>query len=177
MTKESPGNSSYSRNFRTILIEPFKQIKLGLYVISLALTFVGLTSVLFVNAFHEQYQQVMGIFRVVDPKVKWELLTNDIFVTNLVRIGILFLTFILALFVVIFRTTHKYYGPLVSIDRFVHSIRDGDYTRRIVIRRGDELQNLVNNLNEMAASLERRYGPGAEDLPDRRGKPDRRTSS
>ena len=128
------------RNLRTILIEPFKQIKLGVYVIALTSTFIFLMGLLFVNAFSEQYQHVMEIFQVVDPKFKWQLVTNDIFKTNVVRMVVLLVVFVISLLLVIFRVTNKYYGPLVSIERFVDSIANGDYSQRLVLRRGDELQ-------------------------------------
>ena len=145
------------RTFRYLLIEPFSQIKLGVYVIAITLIFLGLLSAFFVNSFNEQYQHVMEIFRVVDPKFQWQLVTNDIFYTNVVRFGALTVVFILSLFLVIFRVTHKYYGPLVAIERFVEAITDGDYDQRVVIRKGDELQVVVEKLNKMAQSLEERH--------------------
>ena len=146
------------RNLRTILIEPFKQIKLGVYVIALTSTFIFLMGLLFVNAFSEQYQHVMEIFQVVDPKFKWQLVTNDIFKTNVVRMVVLLVVFVISLLLVIFRVTHKYYGPLVSIERFVDSIANGDYSQRLVLRRGDELQVVAKKLNQMAENLESRHG-------------------
>ena len=146
------------RDLRTTLIEPFKQIKLGLYVFGICLAFIGFSGFLFVAAFMEQYQHVMGIFQVVDPNLRWELVTNDVFYKNAVRVGLLFATFITVLFTVIFRMTHRVYGPLVSIERFVAQMAAGKYNRRVVIRSGDELQRLVSRLNDMAASLEKRHG-------------------
>ena len=146
------------RNLRTILIEPFKQVKLGIYVIIVALTFTVITGALFVFAFVEQYRHVMEIFQVVDPKFRWEVVTNDVFYTNISRVGALLVTFIVVLFVVVFRSTHKYYGPLVSIERFVDQIAEGDYSKRVVIRRSDELQRLAARLNLMAQKLEERHG-------------------
>lgn len=146
------------RNLRSLVIEPFKQIKLGLYVMAIALAFVGLSALMFITAFTEQYQHVMRIFNVVDPNLKWELVTNDVFYTNAVRIGGLFAAFIATLFYVVFRITHRYYGPLVSIERFVEDFTRGDYHLRCKIREKDELHSLVNKLNEMAEAIERRHG-------------------
>lgn len=156
-----------NRTLRTLLIEPFKQMKLGIYVLLLSLAFVIITGLLVVNAFTEQYQHVMEIFQVVDPRFKWELVTNDVFATNVVRIVAVLVTYVVVLFAVVFRATHKYYGPLVSIERFVQSVSSGDYTRRVVIRRGDELQDLTLLLNEMAQILQDRHGAKVADA-DRR---------
>lgn len=154
------------RNLKSTVIEPFKQIKFGLYVIGLSVGFVGLCGFMFVNAFTEQYQHVMGIFNVVDPNLKWELVTNDVFYTNAMRIGALFFAYIVTLFGVCFRLTHRYYGPLVSIERFVDQISRGEYKRRCKIREKDELHTLVNKLNTMAEQIERRHGAGTSHTTD-----------
>ena len=82
------------RNLKSTVIEPFKQIKFGLYVIGISVAFVGICAFMFVNAFTEQYQHVMGIFNVVDPTKQWDLVTNDVFKTNAIKIAILFVVFI-----------------------------------------------------------------------------------
>lgn len=155
---QHPNTMRPKRNLSSLVIEPFKQIKLGLYVMGIALAFVGLSSLMFITAFTEQYQHVMRIFNVVDPNLKWELVTNDVFYTNAIRIGGLFLAFIVTLFYVVFRITHRYYGPLVSIERFVEDFSRGDYHLRCKIREKDELHSLVNKLNEMAEAIELRHG-------------------
>ena len=152
-----------NRNYKTILIEPFKQLKLGMYVVALAATFVVLTGFVFLTAFTEQYQHVMEIFQVVDPTYKWELITNDVFMKHAIRLGVLLSVFIVSLFYVVFKVTHKYYGPLVSIARFVDGISKGDYSQRLVLRKGDELQQLAMDLNQMAENLEKRHVHGLTD--------------
>ena len=156
------------RNLKSMVIEPFKQIKFGLYVIGISVAFVGVCAFMFVTAFTEQYQHVMGIFNVVDPNLKWELVTNDVFYTNAIRIGAMFVLYIVVLFVVVFRLTHRYYGPLVSIERFVDQFANGDYKRRAKIRDKDEMQSLVAKLNHMADQIERRHGAGPMNGDDRR---------
>lgn len=148
------------RNLKSLIIEPFKQIKFGLYVFGVCIAFLGLCAMMFVAAFTQQYQHVMGIFKVIDPKMQWELVTNDVFYTNAIRIGALFVTFIAVLFTVVFRMTHRYYGPLVSIQRFIESMEKGDYSKRCKIRTKDELHDLTDQLNRMAVALEKRHGKG-----------------
>ena len=145
------------RSTKALIIEPFKQVKLGLYVLAVSLAFVIMTALIFLNAFSEQYRHVMEIFQVVDPKLQWEVVTNDVFFTNVVRILALLAAFIIVMMVVVFRVTHKYYGPLVAIEKFVDGIAEGEYSRRVVIRKGDELQDLVRRLNSMAEKLEKRH--------------------
>jgi len=151
------------RNFWSLIIEPFKQIKFGMYVIALSVAFVGICALMFVSAFRDQYQHVMKIFNVVDESAKWTLVVNDIFIRNAIIIGVVFVAYLGALMGVIFRLTHRYYGPLVSIERFVDNITAGNYDKRAKIRDKDELQRLVAKLNLMAEALERRHGKKASD--------------
>lgn len=149
------------RSLRTTVIEPFKQIRFGLYVIGISMAFVAVCALMFITAFIDQYKHVMNIFHVVDPKLQWELVTNEIFFTNAIRIGLMFAAFIAVMFTVVFRLTHRYYGPLVSIERFVDQVLSGDYHVRCKIREKDELHALCAKLNAMAEALESRHGYGA----------------
>lgn len=146
------------RSLRSTVIEPFKQIKFGLYVIGVSVAFVGICALMFVIAFEDQYNHVMGIFHVVDPNIQWELVTNDVFYTNAIRIGAMLALFIGVMLTMVFKLTHRYYGPLVSIERFVAQVTDGDYSVRCKIREKDELHDLVVKLNQMAEVLEKRHG-------------------
>lgn len=155
------GNKNNGRPKRTLaatLIEPFKQIKLGIYVMATSVIFILCAGFFFYRAFSNQYENVMEIFGVVDMSTQMELVTNDIFVKNGIILGVLFVAYLASLFFIIFKITHKYYGPLVSIERFVQQIADGDYRKRVKIRKGDELTRLVLKLNDMASKLEERHG-------------------
>lgn len=164
MSKPVDKKNRPKRTLATTLIEPFKQLKLGIYVLALTVVFLAVAGLLFFLAFNEQYQNVMEIFGVVDQNTKWELITDNIFIKNGIKIAVLFVFYLFALFFIIFKMTHKYYGPLVSIERFVAQITEGEYRKRVKIRKGDELGRLVEKLNNMAEKLEDRHG-----VKDRRG--------
>lgn len=146
------------RSLRSTVIEPFKQVRMGVYMLSLSLTFLVLATYLFVESFIDQYRHVMEIFNVVDPETRWELVTNDVFYTNATKLAVLFIAYIVISLVLVFRMTHKVYGPLVSIERFIEQIAAGHYEKRLVIRKADDLQRLAGQLNKMASMLDRRHG-------------------
>ncbi len=150
------------RVYKSTLIEPFRQIRFGIYVIGLSILFVVTTSAVVGFAFYQQYQQLMEIFAITDPAAQYQLVTNDIFYKNAIRIGIVFIVFIGLMFALVFRLTHRYYGPLVSIERFIDEFSVGQYQKRVKIRKGDELQRLVDKLNIMAAELEKKLVAGAK---------------
>lgn len=146
------------RDVRSTLIEPFSQIKFGLYVIGASIAFVIIIAGMFLLTFYQQYQHLMGIFNITDVKDQMELVTNDIFYRNGLKIALLLVGYVVGMFVLVFKLTHRYYGPLVSIERFVDEMTQGRYSQRVKIRQKDELQRLTDRLNDMAAALEKRHG-------------------
>ncbi len=53
------------------------------------------------------------------------------------------------------RFSHRIVGPLPKIYDFIRGIGQGEFERRISLRRSDELHELADALNEMAGELER----------------------
>lgn len=156
-TQKNTDTLRANRTLKTTLIEPFRQVRFGLYIIGISLSFAVLCGALFFHSFYQQYKHVMGIFNVVDPNLQWELITNDVFYANAIRLGILLAGYLGIVLLVTFRLTHRYYGPLVSIERFVDGITAGDYSQRVTIRKKDELERLTSKLNKMAESLGNRH--------------------
>lgn len=71
-------------------------------------------------------------------------------------IGIgLVLTLMVAFFAMI--VSHRIYGPLVPISKFLQEIKSGNYSARVAVRKEDQLQDLVTQLNEVAEALEARH--------------------
>lgn len=144
------------RNWTSISIKPFKQFRFGIYIFALSFVFVCIAGVLFWIAFSEQYAQLAEIFKITNPNDVWELQLNDIFKKNLYRIAGFFILFIMTTFGMVFHLTHRFYGPVVSIERFLDEITKGNYNARVKIRNNDELHSLVDKLNALAETLEKK---------------------
>ena len=99
----------------------------------------------------------MDIFSVSSVEGQVELVTNRIFIENALGIGAFVLVFLAVMLAVLLKMTHRYYGPIIAISRLVDSITEGDYSRRVVLRKDDELQELALKLNKMAEVLEKRH--------------------
>lgn len=151
--------SRKDRKLRNTVIEPFKQFKIGVYIVVTTFIFIVCAGYLFMSSFWQQYQHVMSIFEVVDPNLQWEVITNDVFFSNIIKVSALFLLFMLLTMAMVFKLTHRYYGPLVSIEKFVDQVANGDYSSRVALRKKDELQRLAAKLNTMAEHLEQRHQP------------------
>jgi len=142
------------RTVKTLLVEPFMQIRFGLYVAIVAIGFVGLFAWFFLSAFTEQYKQVAEIFDVADFNA---LLKNSVFIKNTITLGGLLIGFLGILLWVIFSRTHRMYGPMVNILKFLDELRVGNYTARIKVRENDDFQRLVVSLNLLAENLESKH--------------------
>jgi uncharacterized protein YacL len=160
---EAPARPAHKRKWSSILIEPFRQIRFGLYMIGCALAFMIMTISFFIYSFYKQYAQVMEIFHIVDPEVKWDMILNDVFYSSAYILAGLLITFFLVFFWLVFRETHKIYGPLVSINRFLRELQLGNFGQRLKIRKHDELHGLVKELNNLAETLEKKYGAKISD--------------
>lgn len=143
------------RTFRAYLVEPFKQIRFGLHVVAVCLVFVVLLGWLIYRAFSEQYLQVIELFSVADSAA---LVNNEVFTRNGIFIGAALLALTASTMFVVFRQTHRMYGPMVSIHRFVNELKKGHFAARIRTRNNDEFQNLVAALNGLAEELHKKFG-------------------
>ena len=62
-------------------------------------------------------------------------------------IGILIIVVQIALLTIFF--SHKLAGPVYRFEKMCHTLIEGNYTDKIYLRRGDEMQNLANLINEV----------------------------
>lgn len=151
------------RSFRSLFIEPFKQVKFGLSFLGLSSLFLIIMAYMIIQGFLSQYDQLMQLYNVTDQGAKYALITNDIFIHNMVYLSVIYLIYILVLFFFVFKITHRFYGPTVAIDRFIKQMKEGNYSFRLSIRKKDELQNVIQNLNSLAEVLEKRHSSTPKD--------------
>jgi hypothetical protein len=62
-------------------------------------------------------------------------------------IGIFIIVAQIALLTIFF--SHKLAGPVFRFEKVCHSLIEGNYTEKIFLRRGDEMQNLAHLLNDV----------------------------
>jgi hypothetical protein len=154
------------RTLRAYLVEPFQQIRFGLHVAMVSVGTTLLLAYLFIRSQREQYQQVIDIFEVTETT---DLITNDVFLRNAFLIGAALLGTMAVMMFVVIRRTHKMYGPMVSILRFVGELTRGNYAVRIHIRERDDFQGLVQKLNALAETLHIKHGSEKFSLDESNG--------
>jgi hypothetical protein len=132
---------------RSKLVEPYFQIKLGLMFIIVNLVFSALIA-------GATWWVLSDVFLAV--KTYFDLTGQDAalavgkFSTPMMIIAVLVMAFIGTTFYVAVHYTHKIYGPLISINRFVDELVEGKTPQRLLLRDGDELQDLAAKLNTLA---------------------------
>jgi hypothetical protein len=135
------------RGVSSKLVEPYFQIKLGLMFVIANLVFsVAIAGVMywFVS---DMFTAIKTYFSLTGYDAA---LTLDKLSTPLMIIASMLLVFVGVTFYIAIHYTHKIYGPLVSINRFVDDMVEGRPPRRLALRDGDELQDLVTKLNILA---------------------------
>jgi len=55
------------------------------------------------------------------------------------------------------RQSHRIVGPMIRVKRALEAIGAGDFSQRIVLRKGDALPDLADAINKMAESLQQRF--------------------
>jgi methyl-accepting chemotaxis protein len=139
------------------LVKPFQQVRFGLYVITVFFFYLVVLAGVLVWAFRAQYLQVSEWFSVAASEMP-DLLLNDVSQKAAWIVGGVLLAFIATMLQVVIRRTHRMYGPMISIHRFIEELKRGNYSARVRTRSADDFQDLAAHLNEMAAALHGRHG-------------------
>lgn len=132
---------------RSKLVEPYFQIKLGLMFIIVNLVFAMLFAGVMWWVLSDVFAAVKTYFDLTGGDAA---LTMGKLSTPLILVGVIVVAFVATTFYVAVHYTHKIYGPLVSINRFIDEMVEGRSPSKLALRDGDELQDLVIKLNVLA---------------------------
>ena len=146
------------KGFKSFIVEPYKQVKLGLMFLIVNTIF----SLLILGVFG---YYVMDVYSAVATTFKLTGQENQLALTKfsipLIVGSALMLLFVFTTMMVSIRYTHQIYGPLVSINRFLDEMLAGQKPSQLGLRDTDQLQDLARKLNEYAKQLSGK--PGAND--------------
>lgn len=143
--------STHKRKLSNFLLQPLLQIRLGLYAILLSLAFcVAIVSTFYVNLYRF-YDLVLELTDLRDEVS--EILQGYIQGLAFWMVVILVIYLLITVAVSIF-FTHKLVGPTYAFRRHIKELARGNYQSRIVLRKHDAFQEVADELNELAATLE-----------------------
>lgn len=151
IAKDEVLRSRNDRSFRNLLIDPFVQVRLGLYSILLALIFsAAVAYILYVHlskfaiivmALTDVEEEIKALFITYIADTRWWLVLA-IICFLLVNVGI-------SIFY-----THKLVGPTVAFSRQLKHLISGNYSARVRLRHGDAFTDIADLLNKLAEKLE-----------------------
>jgi len=138
------------RGVGSYLVEPYKQIQIGLVFVLLNLVFSALIFGIFGYYVFDMYASVAEYFQLsgtAESEV-WAKFQTPIFVGL-----ILMIAFIVVTLWVSITYTHRLYGPLVSVNRYLDDLADGKNVGPLKLRRKDELDGMADRLNRVVSKL------------------------
>lgn len=148
-----PTNPS-RRKMTNFLLMPVIQIKLGVYLIAAAgLLLVGLFSTVYFKM--KDLAQIIIDLTDVEEEVI-ELITSHLhgMIMWMLLIAVVYVIVSLAVSVVY---THRLVGPIYAFIRHVRSLKEGNYSERTHLRKGDAFADLALELNELSEELAKKY--------------------
>jgi len=71
--------------------------------------------------------------------------------------------FVIGVFVIVF--THRFAGPLYRLELTLDRVIQGEDVEPIILRKNDELQDLIMKINELILMVKESKNPAKEDAP------------
>ena len=143
--------SSHKRKLGNFMLQPLLQIRLGLYSILLSLAFcLALVAIFYIN-FYKFYDLVLELTDLraevndilksyIEGLVIWVAVGTGIYFFITVGVSIFF--------------THRLVGPTYAFRRHIQELKNGNYGTRVVLRKGDAFQEVAEDLNDLAVTLD-----------------------
>ena len=133
-----------------LLIEPQKQLKIGVTFLLLNLVFSILIGGILIYFLWDIYESISVYFKLTNQE-------NAITVAKLTKplsavAGLVVLFIALTLYIST-KYTHAFYGPLVAINRFLDNLLAGRPPEPLKIRASDQLKELAEKLNILSDKL------------------------
>ena len=141
------------RKARNLLLKPVLQLKLALYVLLLSLTFALITA-LFGKLYFEQ-TFVTLVENTTQAEYIQAVITQQIHGFKSLSL-LLFAVYVVLVVVLATVYTHRMIGPTLPIMRHIKAMKDGFYSHRVKLRNYDCFQELADELNALAETLEKR---------------------
>lgn len=143
--------AAHKRKLSNFLLQPLLQIRLGLYSIILSLGFcISIVGIFYFN-FYRFYDLVLELTDLRDEVN--EILQSYLEGLSLWLAVVLGFYFVVTVAVSIFYT-HKLVGPTYAFRRHIRELTRGNYNSRVVLRKRDAFQEVADELNELAVTLE-----------------------
>lgn len=134
--------------FFSMIVEPYRQIRLGLMILLLNIVFGLCIGGVFAYYVYDIYD-ALSLYHQFNPSEDHEV-WQKYWRVLMICLSLVALFFILSFWVII-RYTHQIYGPLVSLHKHLDELLSGEDPPPLTIRSTDQLQSLTQKINELVA--------------------------
>lgn len=143
-----------NRSVKNYALQPYLQVKLGLYSVVLSLIFSAvIAGILYfhLGKLSEIILELTGVpdevrdllHQYVNPAIYQIGATIAVYVVVNIAITILF--------------THRLIGPTIAFRRHIKMISEGKYQHRTILRKGDSFMELADDLNRLSSQLSSQF--------------------
>ncbi len=162
MSEDGPGNKFFTLNPRrktsNLLIQPTLQLTLPVCLLLLTLGFAA------VSAMHSHMAYGRLFELALEHTEQREFFEKDLKAQTAdfkVVSGALAGAYVLIVMVVSILYAHRLVGPSVAFRRQLEAMKNGDFSQRVKLRKGDAFAEIADDLNELAEIFERDKGEGS----------------
>jgi len=156
--KNGPRQGRSDRKLRNFLLMPQIQIRLGAYMIVLAVALlVSLGVIVYVKMseiislivqltdVEEEVEEVL--INYVQGMSWWIILAIVLYIAINMSLSVLY--------------THKMVGPTYAFRRHIQALGKGNYNAKTNLRKGDAFEELASDLNTLSDVLDKQFGKGS----------------
>ncbi|MES2963344.1 MAG: hypothetical protein V4760_05605 [Bdellovibrionota bacterium] len=148
-------NGQSRRSLKNILVKPREQLRYAFIFFGGGLGVMATYIILFLYYLNVTIVNLATSYSIA-PDVANTISTA--LLTASIATVVFSVTLTLIMFSAGVALSHRIFGPAVPIRRLIQDLRKGNYAARAHLRKRDEFQDVVAELNGLAADLEKKLG-------------------
>jgi nitrate/nitrite-specific signal transduction histidine kinase len=147
------------RSFKNWVLQPYLQVKLGIYSIFLA---ISLSASLAAIIYLQLNQFVIAIIQLTDIEDEVRVLLSEAWDRTRWWMTAILIAFVIANIAISIISTHRLVGPTVAFRRHIQELSRGNYSAKTVLRKHDAFREVGDELNALSDILaEKQEGTAA----------------
>ena len=153
--------AKHKRKLRNYLIRPVSQLKISgsmaasVFAIVVVLNVMNYFRYLNITEVMTDYYGLNDELREIFLGIRMQLFVTDIISTTFFLIIAIFLWI---------KFTHPIYGAIVGIKRGIRLLIEGEYERKVTLRKKDEFKDVAALLNELGSVLQKRHSLATDEM-------------
>ena len=140
------------RKIKNILLAPKAHFGTAIFIFALGFLFISILFGVLLFRLNDMIQTLASLAQDPEQAAAATANTSIVLMTTYCFLLLSFLCSALFLGLTI---THRYLGPMVPIQRHVKNLLEGKFDKRIQLRKNDQFKELAEDLNRLAARLQR----------------------